>query len=139
MTTARAVVILHRHLEQATRRADLSMAQYRLLLLLKDAPQRAGVLAKVSSLSKATISLAVNAARERGWVATAAGGDGRTTMVSLTPDGRTQLEAFEADLAKAIGLALRPQDLETLAETLTGAARAAKAQMDGEPHIPRDD
>ena len=103
VTAARAVVILYRHLEQATRQGDITMAQYRLLLFLKDGPQRAGVLAKVSALSKATISLAVNAVRERGWVATASDDDG---IEHVTAAGVTKFGAVPKDLIK---VTLAPQ------------------------------
>jgi DNA-binding MarR family transcriptional regulator len=126
VTAARAVVVLYRHLEQATRAADISMAQYRLLLFLKDGPQQAGVLAKVSALSKATISLAINGVRERGWVSTASNKDGRTTVVSLTAKGRKKVAAFEENLAIAIGEALRPQDLKGLARAVDAAAAEVK-------------
>ena len=50
--SVRAIVALYREFENVARRADLSLAQYRMLLYLGRGPQRAGVIAAASALKK---------------------------------------------------------------------------------------
>lgn len=97
----RAIVAAYREFEQAARRSDISMAQYRLLLYLRTGPKRAGAIAAAAEISKPTLSLALNALREKGWVETATDPeDARVSRVVLTLAGKARMESFEEELAR---------------------------------------
>src|SRR5262245_40610357 len=93
--TVRAVVVLHRELELATRQAEMSMGQYRILLMLRTGPWRAGEIAAAASLKRPTVSVLLNGLRERGWIADSIDPvDGRVTRVELTSAGLDKMKAF---------------------------------------------
>ena len=97
----RLVVSLYREFEQAARRGDLSMAQYRTLLYLHGGSRRAGELAAANAVTKPTVTAMINGLRQAGWVADAVdeAEDGRVTRIELTQAGRERVARFEDDLA----------------------------------------
>lgn len=120
LTAVRAVVALYREFEQVARRSDISMGQYRMMLYLRNGPKRAGEIAAAAEIAKPTVSLALNALREKGWVEDAAHHDGRASSVGLTSAGRTRMESFEVELGAVMDLAVG-KDLAALHEALENA------------------
>lgn len=122
--SVRAVVALYREFELVARASDLSIAQYRLLLYLRDGPKRAGEIAAAGELAKPTVSLKLNALRKHKWIANAPDIDGRAAKIVLTDAGQARMAAFEAKLAATLDGALGGSDL---AAFHTGAAAAYAA------------
>lgn len=120
----RAVVAIYREFEQIARRSDISMAQYRLLLYLRNGPQRAGAIAAAAELAKPTVSLAVSGLRERGWVESGGDTDGRASLVVITAAGKARMDRFEKELSQSMGAMLAPKDLGGLTEVLAQAYAA---------------
>ena len=101
LLAVRAVVAIYREFEQVARRSDVSMAQYRLMLYLRAGPKRAGEIAAAIAVAKPTISLALNALREKGWItSTTDEEDGRASRILITHAGKTRMEAFEAEVCR---------------------------------------
>jgi DNA-binding MarR family transcriptional regulator len=96
--TVRTIVSSYREFEQAARRSDISMAQYRLMLYLQNGPKRASEIAAAAEIAKPTVSLAINGLREKGWVTTSPDTDGRASCVAITPSGRKRMKSFEGEL-----------------------------------------
>lgn len=120
----RAVVAIYREFEQIARRSDISMAQYRLLLYLRNGPRRAGAIAAAATLAKPTVSLAIGGLRERGWVESGSDADGRASVVVITEAGKARMDSFERDLSQAVGAMLAPEDLGGLTNVLAQAYAA---------------
>lgn len=96
----RLMVVLYREFEQAARCGDLSMAQYRTLLLLLGGNRRAGELAIANSVTRPTASVMIRRLRERGWIREITDpDDARITRLELTTSGRERLRLFESTLA----------------------------------------
>lgn len=121
----RSVVAIYREFEQIARRSDISMAQYRLLLFLLNGPKRAGAIAAAAELAKPTVSLAINGLREKGWVKSGPGVDGRASVVTITPEGYARMTSFEQDLAQNLNSML--DDPADLAAALAKAYAAMDA------------
>jgi DNA-binding MarR family transcriptional regulator len=117
----RAIVGIYREFEQATRGSDLSLAQYRLLFYLKKGPQRAGAIAAAGALSKPTVSLTINALREKGWVKSVPDPDGRVAMIKITPAGEKRMTRFESDLARAMESTMNSEEAAVFYEALKRA------------------
>src|ERR1044072_4061400 len=101
--TVRALVVLHRELELATRQAGMSMGQYRILLMLRTGQRRAGEIAAAASLKKPTVSVLLNGLRERGWIEDGVDPvDGRVTRVELTQAGLASMKTFEGQLLQRL-------------------------------------
>lgn len=115
----RSIVAVFREFEQATKSASLSMAQYRLLLFLRNGPRRAGEIAATSLVTKGTISLQLAGLRERGLIDVQSHEtDRRVSRVVLTGQGRAEMDAFEATLLQCLqgltGPADRPEVMRNL-------------------------
>ncbi len=122
LLAVRAVVAIYREFEQVTRRSDVSLAQYRLMLYLRTGPKRAGEIAAAIAVAKPTISLALNALREKRWItSTTDEADGRASRILITATGKTRMEAFEAELAARIAPMLGGADARTLCDALAAA------------------
>jgi DNA-binding MarR family transcriptional regulator len=133
LLAVRAVVAIYREFEQLTRRSDISLAQYRLMLYLRTGPKRAGEIAAAVAVAKPTVSLALNALREKGWITSSTDeADGRATRILITKAGKARMESFEAELAARIAPMLGGADAETLCTALAtayvamGATREAR-------------
>jgi len=108
-------MVLHRELELATRQADMSMGQYRILLMLRTGPRRAGEIAAAASLKKPTVSVLLNGLRERGWIDDGVDPiDGRVSRVELTPSGLARMKAFERQMLRRFETLFRGEDLASL-------------------------
>ncbi|MGH9127035.1 MAG: MarR family winged helix-turn-helix transcriptional regulator [Acidimicrobiales bacterium] len=94
-TAARALVRATRHLERASH--QLSLPQYRLLVMVATGDQRATKLAGALALSKPTVTAVVEGLVERGFLArSVVSGDRRAVCLSLTAAGRDVLAATDA-------------------------------------------
>ena len=122
LLAVRAVVAIYREFEQVARRSDISLAQYRLMLYLRTGPKRAGEIAAAIAVAKPTISLALNALREKGWITSSTDEeDGRASRILITAAGKTRMEAFEAELAARIAPMRGGVDAKTLSDALAAA------------------
>jgi DNA-binding MarR family transcriptional regulator len=122
LLAVRAVVAIYREFEQVARRSDISLAQYRLMLYLRTGPKRAGEIAAAIAVAKPTVSLALNALREKAWItSTTDEEDGRASRILITAAGKSRMEAFEAELAARIGPMLGGADAKTLSDALAAA------------------
>jgi DNA-binding MarR family transcriptional regulator len=133
LLAVRAVVAIYREFEQVTRRSDISLAQYRLMLYLRTGPKRAGEVAAAVAVAKPTVSLALNALRDKGWITSSADeADGRVSRILMTKAGKARMESFEAELAASIAPMLGGADAKSLCDALAasyvamGATREAR-------------
>jgi DNA-binding MarR family transcriptional regulator len=103
----RSIVAVFREFEQAARGANLSLAQYRLLLFLRVGPRRAGEIAAMMLVTPGTLSPQLAALRDRGLIdADNPADDRRVSRLALTPLGRSEMNQFESRLAGCLnGLA----------------------------------
>ena len=100
----RAIMTIAREFDKVARELDVSIAQYRLLLYLKDGPRRAGEVAATSLVTKATISGHIAALRDKGWITVETEPfDRRVTRILLSECGRDAMEGFEARLLECLG------------------------------------
>ena len=127
----RLVVSLYREFEQVAKRGNLSMAQYRTLLFLRNGSRRASELATAGGVTKPTVSAMLNGLRQEGWVTeTGDAGDGRVTRIELTEAGRARLERFEDELGARMEELLPGVDKRTLRRSLGELARAHATTRD---------
>ncbi len=95
---ARTVVRLARLLERSV--ADLGLAQYRVLGMVAAGDQRATRLAECLAVAKPTVTAAVDALVERGFVErTVVPTDRRAARITATPAGRRALAGADAAMA----------------------------------------
>lgn len=119
----RSLARMSRVLEQASSAAGLTLAQYRVLVLVAERPQRASALAAKADVQRATLSAVVNGLERAGLLHRAAvAGDGRGVQLSLTAQGRLALERGEATLGSQLSAMAGTGGvrLETLAADLDG-------------------
>ncbi len=103
VAAVRAIVAVFREFDQSARESELSMAQYRILLFLRNGPARAGSIAASSLVKKPTTSLQLATLRERGWVDEQDDpADGRARRLVLTAAGREAMDRFEDTLSSAL-------------------------------------
>src|SRR5947199_8007139 len=101
MNTVRTIARLSRILERAC--TDLSLPQYRLLAMVADADERASALAGRLTLSKPTITAAVDGLVERGLVTRGdVAGDRRAVRITITAAGRRALQAAERSMQERL-------------------------------------
>lgn len=112
---ARALVRATRHLERASH--QLSLPQYRLLVMVATGDQRATKLAGALALSKPTVTAVVEGLVERGFLArSVVTGDRRAVCLSLTAAGREVLAATDAVMEERLAGVLALCDDPALAE-----------------------
>ena len=100
VTAVRAIVALFREFDQVARTTDVSMAQYRILLFLRNGPARAGSIAATTFVKNPTTSLQLASLRERGWIDEQEDpDDGRARRLVLTAAGREAMDRFEDTLS----------------------------------------
>ena len=121
---ARAVVRVTRRLEHAL--SELTLPQYRLLVMVASGDQRASKLAGRLALSKPTVTAVVEGLVERGFLArSVVSGDRRAVQLSLTDAGRAALAstdaAMEASLAGVLDRCSDPALAEAGMLQLAGA------------------
>jgi MarR family transcriptional regulator, lower aerobic nicotinate degradation pathway regulator len=110
-------------LERRAAGHDLSMAQVRLLGVLRDRTPTMNELARLLGLDKSSMTGLVDRAERRGLVARVPSAtDRRSVLVSLTDDGRSLVSraavGFEADVSAMLGL-LAPRDREALSRLIS--------------------
>jgi DNA-binding MarR family transcriptional regulator len=102
---ARAVVRAARQLEHVC--TELTLPQYRLLVMVARGDQRASKLAGRLAVSKPTVTAAVEGLVERGFLARSeVTGDRRAVQLSLTDEGRRALAHTDAALEQRLALLL---------------------------------
>jgi DNA-binding MarR family transcriptional regulator len=99
-------------LNTACANADLSLVQYRLLLLVERQPPRARTLASLLQISRPTLTSNLKTVERRGFIVRqAVPSDGRGVRVAITPAGRKALRRAEAEQRSVLGQVLTPADL----------------------------
>jgi DNA-binding MarR family transcriptional regulator len=127
---ARAVVRVARLLEHAT--TELTLPQYRLLVMVASGDQRASKLAGRLALSKPTVTAVVEGLVERGFLARSeVCGDRRAVDLSLTEAGQAALARTDAAMAIRMAWVLERCDDPDLAQSgvlqLSGAVERVVA------------
>ncbi len=126
---ARAVVRVARMLEHAA--TELTLPQYRLLVMVDSGDQRASQLAGRLALSKPTVTAVVEGLVERGFLARSeVSGDRRAVCLSLTGAGRRALAATDAAMGQRLATILaRCPDAAAAADGLAQLAAAVNDVM----------
>jgi DNA-binding MarR family transcriptional regulator len=115
-------------LGEAARRHDLTVAQLRLLGILRDRTPTMLELARFLRLEKSSVTGLVDRAERRGLVARAAAEhDGRAVQVSLTDAGRRLAADLEASIAPDLGTVVRPLGAREQAQLSRLASRVVTA------------
>ncbi|MFT3802462.1 MAG: MarR family winged helix-turn-helix transcriptional regulator [Burkholderiaceae bacterium] len=119
VAAVRSIVAVFREFEQVARQQEMSLAHYRLLLFLRNGPQRAGEIAASSLVAKPTVSLQFADLRDRGWVAALIDPrDKRASRLELTPQGRAAMDSFETRLVETLESATPPDSHEAVIDGL---------------------
>jgi DNA-binding MarR family transcriptional regulator len=93
----RTIARLSRTIERCCTDAGLNIAQYRLLVFIQRAPQRAGALADQDAVSGPSLTARVDALEAKGLVRRdPVAGDRRGVELTLTDEGRVVLSQIEA-------------------------------------------
>src|SRR5450759_908660 len=101
---ARALTLAARALERAAAVRELTLAQFRILVLIAAGDERSTRLAERLAVAKPTITAVVDGLVERGLVAReAVVGDRRSIRVVLTPAGVTALRGAEEEMTETLG------------------------------------
>jgi DNA-binding MarR family transcriptional regulator len=126
----RALARLARLVERST--GDLSLAHYRVLSAVAEGNDRASRMAQRLVLGKPTISAAVDALCQRGYLTReSVAGDQRATRLRITPAGTKALTAVEDSIVARFGPVLeRTADPTQVVESLCqlGAALDERAE-----------
>ncbi len=102
-------------LNTACARADLSLVQYRLLLLVARQPPRARTLASLLQISRPTLTSNLKTVERRGYIVRqTVPSDGRGVRVAITPAGRAALRRAEAEQRVVLQAVLEPADLRRI-------------------------
>jgi len=113
---ARALVRVARMLEHAS--SELTLPQYRLLVMVASGDQRASKLAVRLALSKPTVTAVVEGLVERGFLARSeVFGDRRAVDLNVTEEGWRVLSATDAAMAQRLVAVMRHCDDPQLAES----------------------
>jgi DNA-binding MarR family transcriptional regulator len=97
---AQLAFVIHGTLERRAAEHDLSMAQTRLLGVLRDRQPTMNQLAKLLSLDKSSVTGLVDRAERRGLVTRLpSADDGRAVLVALTDEGRAIVSQTAADFS----------------------------------------
>jgi DNA-binding MarR family transcriptional regulator len=123
----RAMARLSRLLEQTADAAGLSLAQYRVLVFVRQEPCRASALADKVDVRRATLSALVSGLERDGLLArAAAAGDGRGVVLEVTAAGAAALAAVEDRLEARLGRAAEAGSVD-----LAGLAPQLEALLTG--------
>ncbi|HEY5431647.1 MAG TPA: MarR family transcriptional regulator [Solirubrobacteraceae bacterium] len=118
----RTIARLARQLELALATVDLTLPQYRVLILLAEGNEAASALAEKLAVSRPSITGVVDGLVARGLVQrSTVPGDRRRVDHDLTPEGRRVIETAEAEVERRLGeiLSHRP---DQAAAALAGLA-----------------
>jgi len=100
---ARALTLAARALERAAAARDLTLAQFRILVLIAAGDERSSLLAERLAVAKPTITAVVDGLVERGFVGReAVAGDRRSIRVALTPAGAAALRSAEQEMSETL-------------------------------------
>jgi DNA-binding MarR family transcriptional regulator len=100
---ARALTLAARALERAAAVRELTLAQFRILVLIAAGDERSTRLAERLAVAKPTITAVVDGLVERGLVVReAVAGDRRSIRVALTPVGVVALAAAEDEMTETL-------------------------------------
>ncbi len=130
LEVGRALARLARHLDRLCNGAGLSLAQYRVLSLVADRPQRAAELANRMEVRRATLSSLVHGLAEAGMLLRKpVAEDGRGVSLELTPAGELALASADEAVGRAMdGLIGRAEvDPQGLRDALTAILAIADA------------
>jgi DNA-binding MarR family transcriptional regulator len=109
----------------------LSRTEAGLLITLLDGPRRITELAETEALAQPTVTQLVDKLQGRGLVERARSAeDGRVVLVSISPDGRSTLEAVRGRTRALMREALLNLDDEELA-SLVAATRTLEGLIEG--------
>ncbi|MGC9220760.1 MAG: MarR family winged helix-turn-helix transcriptional regulator [Solirubrobacteraceae bacterium] len=127
VAAGRALARLSRVIERAVAAGDLTLAQYRVLVLAAERPQRASALAAQADVKRPTLSAVVHGLERAGMLNRASvADDGRGVQLSLTEHGRHALSQAEAEMGAQLAVmadagGVRLEELKSgLAGLLTG-------------------
>jgi DNA-binding MarR family transcriptional regulator len=99
----RVVLALYRELERASRTAEMTTAQYRVLYFLLRGPKRAAELAADALVQRPSVTPVIVSLVERGWARREDDPtDQRATSIHITPSGEAALNAYELHLERAL-------------------------------------
>jgi len=135
--TGRAMARLSRLLEQTAGAAGLSLAQYRVLVFVRQEPCRASALADKVDVRRATLSAIVAGLERTGLLArSTAAGDGRGVVLAVTDVGASVLATVEATLHERLSRAaqLGGVDLDALAPYLEALLAGFLAAQEADVH-----
>ncbi len=120
------VVLSARLVREVRRHSDIPVANTRMLSLLDElGPSPLGALAEADRISQPSMSAHVNALVEKGWVRRDPHpDDARSSLVSMTDEGRTQLAAIRRRNAALVAERIEasehsPEDLATAVSVLS--------------------
>jgi DNA-binding MarR family transcriptional regulator len=100
---ARALTLAARAIERAAAARNLTLAQFRILVLIAAGDERSSLLAERLAVAKPTITAVVDGLVERGLVIReAVVGDRRSIRVALTPAGVTALQQAEDEMSETL-------------------------------------
>ncbi|HEV7525185.1 MAG TPA: MarR family transcriptional regulator [Acidimicrobiia bacterium] len=127
----RALALAARALERATAARDLTLAQFRILVLIAAGDERSSLLAERLTVAKPTITAVVDGLVERGLVAReAVVGDRRSIRVVLTAAGAVALQAAEEEMSETLGRIFEyARDRDALIAALLDLDDALAARM----------
>ena len=128
---ARAIMLVYREFEQATRSSVMNMGQYRTLLFLRSGPKRASEIAEAAVLKKPTVTGRLNGLRELAWIEDKADPrDGRALRIAITERGLQEMHAFELLLTDRLQTLFPGADMAVLAQLYELLAPTREARMD---------
>lgn len=109
----RTVLYLHHRLERASRTADVSISQYRMLYFLAQGPRRAAELATESSIRKPSITSLIATLESKGWISREEDPDDRRALcIRITREGKSAMRGLEQHLQEALVEFLGEDELE---------------------------
>ncbi len=127
----RAIVLIHRAFEQASRKIGVSIPQYRLLLFLRHGARRAGELAASAAVKRPTLTALVTGMEKEGWLRRVqVEGDRRGVALELTSRGGEAIEAIEASLGEMFDELCSAGDREKILDSFDEMAEIVAAGVD---------
>lgn len=120
---ARLVIVLFRAFEQAARHADLTIPQFRFMLMLRRGPRRASELAASSGIGRPTASALIAEMERRGLIYRRRDeADARAVELRLTEDGERRFARLDEALAGAFETHLPDAEREAILDGFAAMA-----------------
>jgi DNA-binding MarR family transcriptional regulator len=115
----RTVLYLHHRLERASRAADVSISQYRMLYFLAQGPRRAAELATESSIRKPSITSLIATLEGKGWITREEDPDDRRALcIQITREGKSAMKRLEQHLQSELVEFLGEDEFENAEEAV---------------------